>query len=124
VASKIVIPDLPHILIDVLSAMECYRLSYVLYRDPTSDRRLVILVGGPSNVAVVEAALGTAAAKQPSGDGHEFIVRATDPDRLTSSYVLQFRFMSPESNVVNLLWLAALDEGAKAARDTVRRSAS
>jgi hypothetical protein len=117
------VSDLPRALVDVLSAMERDRLGYVLYRDPKSDRRVVILVEGPSDAAVIEAALGTAGAEQASGDsGHEFIVRATDPDGSEPPYVVQFRFTSRETNIANLLWLAAIEEGAVAARETVRRS--
>jgi len=117
------VSDLPHALVDVLSVMERERLGYVLYRDPKSDRRVVILVEGPSDAAVIEAALGTVGAEQTAGDdGHEFIVRATDPDGSTPPYVVQFKFTSEETNVTNLLWLAATDEGAAAAREIVRRS--
>jgi hypothetical protein len=98
-------------------------VGYVLYRDPKSDRRVVILVEGPSDAAVIEAALGAAGAEQTSRDaGHEFTIRATDPDGSAPPYVVQFKFTSRETNIANLLWLAATDEGAAAARDTVRRS--
>ena len=117
------VSDLPHALVDVLSVMERDRLGYVLYRDPKSDRRVVILVEGPSDAAVIQAALGTAGAEQTAGDsGHEFTVRATDQDGSAPPYVVQFKFTSEETNIVNLLWLAATDEGAAAARETVRRS--
>ena len=117
------VSDLPHALVDVLSAMERDRLGYVLYRDPKSDRRVVIFVEGPSDAAVIEAALGTAGAQPTAGAaGHEFTVRATDPDGSTPPYVVQFKFTSRETNIANLLWLAAIDEGAVAARETVRRS--
>ncbi len=62
------VSDLPHALVDVLSAMERDRLGYVLYRDPKADRRVVILVEGPSDATVIEAALGTAGAEQTAED--------------------------------------------------------
>lgn len=110
-------------MVDVLSTMERDRLSYVLYRDPKSDRRLVILVEGPSDVAVIKAALGTAGVEQVAGDaGHEFIIHPTEPDSSTQPYVVQFKFTSGEATIANLLWLAATDEGAVTARNSIRRS--
>jgi hypothetical protein len=117
------VSDLPRALVDVLSAMERDRLGYVLYRDPKSDRRLVILVEGPSDVAVIKAALGTAGVEPAAGDaGHDFVVHPTEPDSSTQPYIVQFKFTSGETNIANLLWLAATDEGAATARNSIQRS--
>jgi hypothetical protein len=114
--------SLPDALASVLTAMERNRLRYVLYGgDPESDHELVILVEGPNDVAFIEGVLrGTGAEPVPHGKGHDFALPSVAPDESAESYVVQLRSgPGTPTTMANLLWIAATERGARAARESL-----
>ncbi|MBV8298341.1 MAG: hypothetical protein JO083_02105 [Candidatus Eremiobacteraeota bacterium] len=103
--------------------MEHDEVGYVLYHDPAPNRRLVIFVDGAFEVSVVEAALRRAGAQAaPANDsGYDFILRSpTTSDPHADHHVtIKMGPGSGKSHIATLLWLAATDEGASAARGSV-----
>jgi hypothetical protein len=116
------VADLPRALASVLSALEGDQLGYVVYRDPKSNHRVVILIEGPANVAALETALRNAGAEATApGAGHDFILRSSAPSDERDHYVIHMESGSGTSAIANLLWRAATNEGAAAARHSVER---
>ena len=117
--------DLPHALAAVLSTAERDHLGYVLYRDPHAERRIVLFVEGASDEAAFGAMLRRAGAEDGgSVGGRDYILRAAATgDAPEGEYVIEVKRGSGKSGVANLLWLAATDAGAAAARKSVERDA-
>jgi hypothetical protein len=120
------IADFPHALANVLATVQQGRLGYVLYRDPASDRKVVVLVGGSRDAAAFHAILRTAGAEDAGASddrgGHDFILRASSPDgALESDYLIEIKTSGESTGIANLLWLAATDAGGAAARESIER---
>lgn len=116
--------DLPHALAAVLSTAERNHLGYVLYRDPQAERRIVLLVEGGSDEAAFGAILRRAGAEAGGSlSGQDFILRAAAGDVPEREYVIEVRTGPGKSGVANLLWRAATDAGAAAARQAIERDA-
>lgn len=115
------VESLPAALATVLSVMERDELRYVLYRDPRSDHRVVILVEGPDDLDVLEDALRSAGGEIAAHDsGHDFVLRSSASNSEPgSTYSVTVKAGSGKTAIANLLWLAATNEGAEAARHSV-----
>jgi hypothetical protein len=113
--------DLPHALAAVLSTAERDHLGYVLYRDPHAERRIVVFVEGASDEAAFRVMLRRPSAEDgDSAGGSDLIVRAAATDDAPErEYVIELKASSGKSGIANLLWLAATDAGAAAARKSV-----
>jgi hypothetical protein len=105
--------------------MEQDEIRYVLYHDPKSNRRLVFFVEGPAEVATLQEALRRAGAEAAAegSSGHDFVLRPTQPSETRRVHLVTIKAGggSGKSNIANLLWLAATDEGASAASESVDR---
>lgn len=111
---------LPDALASVLMAMERDHIRYVLYREPETNQRTVILVEGPEDAALLRAAFRSAGAESVADDSDgDFILRSLDSDDAPEqSYVVELKSGSGRTSIANLLWLAATSEGAAAARSS------
>jgi hypothetical protein len=120
---RAVVANLPTALASVLSALERDGLRYVLYRDPRSDHRVVILVEGPDDLAILERALRNAGAESSENEADDFVLRSSDvQSQAGPTYVVKAQAGSGKTAIANLLWLAATNEGAAAARHSVNRT--
>ncbi len=115
------VSQLPQALASVLTAMEHDEVGYVLYHDPAPNHRLVILVGGPSDVAALQAALrGVGAEAADENDsGRNFVLRSETNPKHEHFVSIKMGPGSGKTHIATLLWLAATGEGASAARDSV-----
>jgi len=115
------ISDLPHALANVLAAIERERLGYVLYRDPKASQRLVIFVEGQDDSGAIEHALLDAGAEMAGNSGPNDFVMRSEPRDGGKTYLVELKTIDGHASIANLLWLAATDEGAQAARDSIDR---
>jgi len=114
--------DLPHALASVLSEMERGRAPYVVYNDPMSNGRVVILVEGQRDADQIATTLRQAGAESSAVRGTDFILRSIDQDTdRERTYVIELKVASGRSSIANLLWRAAADEGATSARKSLQR---
>ncbi len=116
--------DLPHALAAVLLTVERDQRGYVLYRDPRSDGRIVLLVEGISDAAMIGAVLRQVGAEDTgSNTGHDFVLRAATDGASEREYVIEVKSGTGKAGIANLLWLAATDVGGAAARNSIERDA-
>jgi hypothetical protein len=104
----------------VLTALEQDGVGYVLYHEPQPNR-IVIFVESRADVAAVQAALQSVGAESGTQDsGPEFVIRSAE-DSAKPGLVLTAEAGSSKTPIAiaTLLWLAAIDEGASAARDSL-----
>jgi hypothetical protein len=114
--------DLPQALASVLSEMERGRAPYVLYNDPTSRGRVVILVEGQRDATQIAATLKQAGAESSTGRAEDFILRSNASGAENErTYVIELKVATGRSSIANLLWRAAADEGAMSARKSLQR---
>ncbi len=113
--------DLPHALAAILSSAEQNDLGYVLYRDPESDPQVVLVVEGSSDATALEAVLRRAGAEErSSAEGRDFVLSPPLTDAgAERKYVIKLAPGSGKTGIAALLWLAATDAGAAAARKSV-----
>ena len=114
--------NLPEALASVLSALERDQLRYVLYRDPKSSHRVVMMVEGPQDAARIESALREAGAESAAGDaGNDFLLTSRGfHGNSDQTIVIELKTGTGKATTIaNLLWLAATSEGAAAARNSV-----
>jgi hypothetical protein len=117
----------PEFLTSLLATLEREARRYVVYRDDDSEgRRVVIRVDLPGDYTKFETALTSAGfvAMQGAHDtGVDFVKReaGTHGDSL---YLVQIKAYSStgKSGMANLLWRAATEESAAAARAHVRHN--
>ena len=117
------VSQLPQALASVLTAMEHDEVRYVLYHDPAPTRRLVIFVEGPSDVAALQVALRRVGAEAAAENdvGYDFILRSPSTSEPSGDHRVSIKAGpgSGKTTISMLLWLAATDEGASAARESV-----
>jgi hypothetical protein len=108
--------DLPKALAGVLTALDREQVGYLVYHQRKS-KRIVIFVEGRNDAATVEATLRDAGAETGEAPSRNFMFRI-DGDK-NSFYVVEVKTAAGKGSIANLLWLAAIDEGAAAARDSL-----
>lgn len=107
-------------LAEVLESIDELGHDYVLYRERDEQERLVLIVEGLDDVHELEDALERSGAKARTSDvGHDFLLTSTNKEGVQRAVVIELKMSDGKNGVANMLWRAASQESAIAARRTI-----
>ena len=107
----------------VLESIDELGYDYVLYHDREQQERLVLIVEGPDDVNAMGSTLERlgGAKTRGSDSGYDMRFTTTDQEGVQRGIVVQIKTLNGKNGVANMLWRAASQESAIAARRSVEK---